>query len=188
MRTFVAINLPADEREALHSATAAVREALPAASWTPAAKLHLTLKFVGEADDAMRARLVEALGEVARRSRPLDLGIGGMGVFPNPRAPRIVWMSVEPAPRLELLHHDVEKACEEVGIPGEGRPFHPHITIGRVKTPPPVETRRAMVAAMRDVRHVARVPVMAMDLMGSTLAPDGARHELLQRFPLGSEG
>ena len=63
----------------------------------------------------------------------------GIGAFPNFRRARVVWIGVEQEPRLELLHHDLELACEQEGFEVEGRPFRPHITLARVRVPLPIE-------------------------------------------------
>jgi 2'-5' RNA ligase len=187
VRTFIALNLRPEERQALHDATRPIRDAATGAAWVASDNLHLTLKFLGTIEESRTAALSERLRSVAGAHRPLALDIGGAGVFPNLRAPRIVWMGVAADPRLELLHHDVERACEAVGFPVDGRAFRPHITLGRVKAPPDAAARRALKSAMQESVISQRVVVSTLDLMATTLAAGGSRYRVVTAAPLGGE-
>jgi 2'-5' RNA ligase len=87
---------------------------------------------LGEQPEERVADIEAAIAGVAALHRELLMTVGGLGAFPNFRRARIVWMGVEHEPRLELLHHDVELACERLGFELEGRPFRPHLTLARV--------------------------------------------------------
>jgi 2'-5' RNA ligase len=107
-----------------------------------------------------------------------------VGAFPNFRRARVVWIGVEHEPRLELLHHELELACHDLGYELEGRPFRPHITLARVRSPLPLERARPFARAARDVAFTATQEVAALTLFGSTLAPAGARYRRLHAAPL----
>ncbi|MGH7621352.1 MAG: RNA 2',3'-cyclic phosphodiesterase, partial [Gemmatimonadaceae bacterium] len=94
MRLFLALELGPRERRAIHQAIAPMRKAAPKASWVPEANLHLSIKFLGEQPDSAPSALERALAPVAARHYALDLRFGGLGAFPNLRAPRVVWMGV----------------------------------------------------------------------------------------------
>ena len=187
VRLFVAINLPESVRTMVHEASTPLRDAAAWVAWTPPHKLHLTMKFIGERDEATVPALAEELADTARRHSPILLAMGGIGAFPNFRRPHVVWMGVEPHPRLELLHHDVELACERQGIEVEGRPFRPHLTLGRIgrsgRRPTP-EALRTLARARRAVDFRTGISVDSVDLMCSDLRADGARHTLVAAAPL----
>ena len=187
LRAFIALNLPPAERQALFDATRAVRDAATAASWVAAHNLHLTLKFLGEVDEGRATRLGERLASIGAAHRPLTLDVGGAGVFPNLRAPRIVWMGVSPDSKLELLYHDVERGCEALGFAAEGRAFRPHITLGRLKVVPDAGVRRALSDAMRECAFQARIAVESVDLMASALGAGGSRYAVTVSASLGKE-
>ena len=187
MRAFIALNIPAAERQALHDATRPMREAAREASWVAADNLHLTLKFLGEVDESQATQLGERLAAIGAAHRPLMLDVGGAGVFPNFRAPRIVWMGVAPETKLELLYHDVEGGCEALGFTAEARAFRPHITLGRLKTPPSSEVRHALRDALRDCTFSTRISVVSVDLMASTLGRGGSRYSVTSAASLGEE-
>jgi RNA 2',3'-cyclic 3'-phosphodiesterase len=188
VRLFVALNLPAELREALQAATATLREAAPReVTWARAEALHLTLKFLGEADAGRVPEIAAAIGEVAARHQMASLRVGGVGAFPSLARPRVLWLGVEPTPRLELLQHDVEVACARLGFEVEGRPFRPHLTLGRLRAAaaPEAAARLAHAAAACVVEGETLVP--AVDLMESTLMQGGPRHVVRASLPLREE-
>jgi RNA 2',3'-cyclic 3'-phosphodiesterase len=184
VRLFVAINLPNVLQSQVYDATEALREAAPWVAWTPAAKLHLTVKFIGERDDGTVPALAEELARATAPHAPIDVSMGGIGAFPNFRRPHVVWMGVQPHPRLELLHHDVEQACERQGIDVEGRAFRPHLTLGRIGSRPDPDALRSLARARRHVTFRTEILVESVDLMRSELLPGGARHTLVAAAPL----
>jgi len=179
MRLFIAINLPVEERRAIHEATAPVRESARAARWVHEELLHVTMKFLGERSESDIAPLRVALEDVAMRHRAFAVEIDGVGAFPNWRSPRIVWMGVPESPALELLFHDVESACGALGYAVEGRPFRPHITIGRLRTIPRPADARSLASAARRVRFAGAVEVRSVDLMASEQTPAGPRYSAI---------
>ena len=186
MRLFLALNLPGAERHAIGEAIAPMRNAGRDVRWMTEAQLHITLKFLGEQPDQATAPLRAALGAVAGMHAPLTLALGGLGAFPNLRTPRVVWLGVTADPKLELLQHDVERTCADLGYPLDARAFRPHITIGRARDGVAPTTARAVADAARRVTYHSEVTVQSLDLMASILAPGGARHTLVAALPLGA--
>lgn len=173
MRLFLAINLPATERDAIWTATAPMRAAAARVTWVRRDAMHLTMKFFGEVAEPAAAALADALAAPIAAHAPLRLDLGGLGAFPNLRAPRIVWLGVEQDPRLELLHNDIETTCAALGYEVDGRAFRPHLTLGRVKDRIAAPAARALAAAARGVRYHGTAEVETVDLMASRLTPAG---------------
>ena len=181
MRLFLAINLPPEVRQAIATEVSAPLQAVaPGLSWVREPSLHLTVKFLGEQPPEMVSSLVESLQTVGRRNKVMEVEIGGVGAFPNFRRPHVVWIGVSPDPKLELLHHDVESACEELGIPLDGKPFRPHLTLARVK-PRAADsmTLRTLARTADQLSHVEEVLITSVDLMQSELGPGGSQYRLL---------
>ena len=185
MRLFLAIELGEHVLELLDQETAPLRAEAPDLSWTSRDKRHLTLKFLGDSPDDAPPRLIEAMDRVAPRHRPVEMRIGGVGAFPNFRRARVVWIGVEQEPRLELLHHDLELACEEAGFELEGRPYRPHVTLARVRAPLPLDRARSLARVARTVRLQVTELVERITLFESILAPSGARYRRLHAATLG---
>lgn len=184
MRLFLALNLPANVRAAGHAAAAPLREVAPDLAWTAADKLHLTVKFLGDEPETAVAPLVAALTSVVEHHAPALLDLGPIGAFPSWRRPRVLWLGVRPDPRLELLHHEVETACAGAGYPIEGRPFRPHVTLGRITPRAGAIDGRALARAARGVHFRAGVSASTLDLMLSAPAPGGTRYTRLAGIPL----
>jgi RNA 2',3'-cyclic 3'-phosphodiesterase len=185
MRLFFAIELGDELLDLLHATTAPLRAEAPELAWLEREKRHLTLKFLGDVDETAVPKLTAAADRAVARHRPLEMSVREIGAFPNFRRARVVWIGVEQEPRLELLHHDLEHACEGEGFEVEGRPFRPHITLARVRAPLPVERARGLARVARTVRVEATVPVKQITLFESTLAPSGARYRRVHAAPLG---
>jgi len=185
VRLFLAINLDPDVRRAIVDAAAPLRAIAPDLAWVREPQLHLTVKFLGEQPDDLAAPLADALRGVGERNRAIGAEVGGIGAFPNFRRPRVVWIGVTPEPKLELLHHDVESTCETLGIPIDGKPFRPHLTLARVK-PRAGEPRalRELARAATDVDYVEEIVITAIDLMASELTTAGSRYRVLASVPL----
>jgi 2'-5' RNA ligase len=175
VRLFVAINLPDDVRQGILRAAEPVRRLGLPVKWVDAAGIHLTLKFLGEVVDGRVGELGAGLERAARGARPFTLPIGGFGAFPTAARARVVWVGCEAVPALELLQHGIEKEYAALGFPLEGRPFRPHVTLGRAKA----EARggvRGLAEPLARLVYDGEVVVRSVELMQSQLAPAGARY------------
>lgn len=188
MRLFIAVNFPPPVRDALYAATAPLRSSVTpgAVTWVRGDALHLTLKFLGAPTSRGLDELQRTVADVAARGRPLTLHFAGVGAFPNLRRPRSVWAGLSHDGKLELLQHDIESACAMLGYDVEGRPFRPHVTLGRIKRPLSREDSFALTRAAQRVEHSASVDVASVDLVSSVLTPAGPRYAILYAAPLGA--
>jgi len=176
MRLFVAVNLPADVRQSLWDAAAPLRQRAGPVRWVAAESIHLTLKFLGEVDELRAVQVAQSLTAVAGAARTFTLPLGGFGAFPSTAHPRAVWAGCEAVPPLELLQHDVERAMHDLGFPLEGRPFRPHLTLGRVKDGAKARDFPGFGEALAALSFEGEVMVTSVDLMQSTLTPAGAAY------------
>jgi len=164
-----------------------MRAAARGVAWTTEERLHLTLKFLGEQPEHAVASVSDALGRLTPAHAPMPLRLAGFGAFPNLRTPRIVWLGVDNHAKLELLHHDVERACADLGFELDGRAFRPHITVGRVRDRLAPGVARDLATAARQVEYTGMVQVATVDLMASELLQGGPRYTVLAAMPLGGE-
>jgi 2'-5' RNA ligase len=176
MRLFFALELRPAVADALDLAIAPLRALEPDLAWVTADKLHLTMKFLGGTGEEGAQKLAAAADALARRHRPFDMAVAGVGAFPNFRRARVVWIGVENEPRLELLHHDLEIACGDLGYEVEGRAFRPHITLARVRAPLTLDRARPFARAARKVTFAATSDVSRLTLFESTPGPSGSRY------------
>ena len=185
MRLFIAINFPDPLRESLYAAMEPLRAAAPTARWVDRDRIHLTIKFLGEQPDTVLAPVLEALEGVASRYDPIPMDVGGLNAFPNLRAPRVVWVGVHADSKLELLQHDIERACEALGHEVDGRAFRPHVTVGRVE-PREISAAR-LAAAARSVDFRAAPIAESVDLMVSETVDRRPRYRVVGSAVLGRQ-
>ncbi len=192
-RAFVALLLDDATRAAVAAQIdhlrAVERASGRAVAWVPAQNLHLTLKFLGEQPEPRLAAVQEALAAVARTARPFAVTLQGLGAFPGLERPRVLWIGLaEGGADARALQERVEVALAPCGLEPDGRPWHPHLTIGRVfderrwrrDAGPPL--REAIMAA--GTRGFGRVAVERMVLVRSDLSPSGARYSELASLSL----
>jgi 2'-5' RNA ligase len=185
MRLFVALNLPATERQRIHESTRRLREGGFPVRWVEAAQIHLTVKFLGHVEDARAGEMERAVRGAARKARPFELRVGGVGAFPNLRNPRVVWIGVQAAPELNTLYEELEDRFAALGFERETRAFHPHLTLGRAKRGARAAKMRGLDATAAEVRYRSVVPVATLDLMESHVKRSGAEYEVRLAAPLG---
>lgn len=135
--------------------------------------LHVTLKFLGQVDEARVGAIGDALMAVARRTPAFDVNVGGLGAFPTPMRARILWVGLAPAAPLAALAAEVDATLAALGIEPEARPFAAHVTLGRVR-----ESRRkpALADALARPADCGRLAVTRVSLIRSELHPRGARY------------
>jgi len=189
-RAFLALLLDAETRAALGALIQRLRPLSDAVAWVPEANLHLTLKFLARLTDERLAEVREAVAESAGGAAAFDLLLHGVGAFPGMERPRILWVGVgEGAVAARDLQARIEAALVQRGFEADGRPWHPHLTIGRVFDDR--RWRRDAGPALREAIALAarasfgRVPVRRVSLMRSDLSPRGARYTELASTVLG---
>jgi 2'-5' RNA ligase len=185
VRAFVALELPADVRAGVTRAQAALRAAAESADvrWTEPAGFHVTLKFLGAVDDARVPTITDALAGAAATLAPFACATAALGAFPTPHRPRVVWIGVS-GDDVARLATAVDAALAPLGSVAEARPFHAHVTLGRVRSP------RGGARLGRGVADVDGGPPRrwvadAMVLFRSLTRPTGAVYEPVARLPLG---
>lgn len=185
IRSFIAINLEESLRPHLSWLQDTLRTAGAEVSWVRVENIHLTLKFLGEVTKKRLDVVKEAIKEVTRTGFPFPINLQGLGVFPNLRSPRVVWVGVEEETgELKRLQGDLEKVLSKKGFPKEGRPYTPHLTLGRVRSPKNKEGLVALLEAYKG-ESLGGMQVKSMELMQSQLFPKGAVYSILESFPLG---
>ena len=177
MRLFIAVNLPDEVRRAIHAAAAPLRRAAVPVKWVEPDGLHLTLKFLGAVDPARLEPVVAALERACRGARAFPLPLGGFGAFPSAERARVIWVGCEAVPPLELLQHGVEREFATLDYPLEGRPFRPHLTLGRAR-PEARSGVRGLEAVLAPLEFADEIAVRSVEVMESTLGPKGARYDV----------
>jgi RNA 2',3'-cyclic 3'-phosphodiesterase len=178
LRTFVAIDIPADPlRDVLEELAGIGRPVKVVAE-----PLHLTLKFLGDTPRFMPDAVSAAITEVCSRHARLEFEIAGLGAFPRAERPSVVWAGVSPAEPLAALAAELDAHLEPLGFPPEQRPFHPHVTLARVKGRSPEALAEIMGLYAGESFGIA--VVAEAHFYQSVLSTDGAEYRLLARAAL----
>lgn len=191
IRAFVALLLADPVRDAVAATVERLRPLCGAVAWVPARNLHVTLQFLGAQSEERIALAESALADAAAASAPMDVTFHGIGAFPGLERPRILWVGVaQGALEVRALQARVADALAAREFPREERPWHPHLTIGRVpderrwrrEAGPPL--RSALAQAATTTFGTQRVAEVA--LMRSDLSPAGARYTVRHLAALAS--
>jgi RNA 2',3'-cyclic 3'-phosphodiesterase len=185
VRVFCAIELPAHVRARAADHSSYLRSTIPEAraSWDRPEKLHITLKFLGEIEQSRVEALSRAAARAAASVEAFDLAIEGTGAFPPRGLARVLWLGIsDPTGRLARLQSRLEDECEREGFKREERPFHPHITIARLRAP----AGARKFAALHEETGFEPMGFVASDLviMRSELGPGGSRYSEISRHRL----
>lgn len=184
-RIFVAVDISEAARRAaadyIETLRAEFREVR--VGWERAEKLHLTMKFLGDCEETQLKELPKIVAETAAQISSFTIQIAETGVFPNARAPRVLWIDVKDAAGNLLKIHDLlEKACEKIGFQRERRRFVPHLTIGRVKEP-----NRARDLAEKHLKNKfepVETLVPEIVIYESRLLPSGSVYSIVSKHGL----
>ncbi|MCM8794809.1 MAG: RNA 2',3'-cyclic phosphodiesterase [Candidatus Omnitrophica bacterium] len=183
MRCFIAVEPPEETRKEISRLQAELKQSGADVKWVEPGNIHLTLKFLGEIDEASIASLKEALSSTLRFS-PFTMTLEGIGAFPGTTNPRVIWVGVHQGEKeSKELAADVDGICEKLGFPKEERPFSPHLTIGRVRSRDRMAPliKRLQVAEFRCAQPVA---VDRIVLFQSVLSPKGPCYTPLAEISL----
>ncbi len=192
LRLFVSVELPQHVRGALGASLERLRSSLRGPyRWVRPEGIHLTLRFLGDVEPERVTELTSALGAAVRPLQAFELRLDGTGVFPNARAPSVVWAGLGgESAALTRLVAAVGIATAGVGDPAESRPYTPHLTLGRVRGKLGRTDVEALAASLHEITYDGAAPfrVDGVSLMRSELGPGGARYTRLAYAPLGSVG
>lgn len=190
LRSFVAVEIPAEIQSALARSTAPLQKALPKPfiRWVAPQNVHLTLKFLGDVSPANLERLAEALKAEAVAHETFSMSVGGLGAFPTPRRARIIWIGLEAPASLMALLRGVEAVTARLGYASEDRPFSPHLTIGRVgQNVSGTDFQRIRTALEgATVGALGTLRVDAVHIFKSDLQPGGSVYTHLYTLPMKS--
>jgi RNA 2',3'-cyclic 3'-phosphodiesterase len=184
-RTFIAVELSEDVREQLLALQKSLDAAKADVKWVEPENLHVTLLFLGEVDDRELPAVCRAVQEAIAELPAFTLSVQGVGCFPNPRRPRVVWAGIGQGLQETVAVHDaIEGPLLDLGCyRREERKYTPHITLGRRRSEGPADTLGRELA-----RHqgwsAGESSVEAIHVMASELSSHGPHYTTLSRAKL----
>ena len=185
MRVFCAIEIPEQVRARVLQHIDRLRACVPdaKASWSREANIHLTLKFLGEIPDSAVIKLSNSASRAVSGLTPFALQLKQTGVFPNQRQPRVMWLGIsDPSGKLHELNRRLEDEAAKEGFARDGRPFHPHLTVARLRQP---QDARTLATAHQQLDfEPVEIPVSELLVIRSELSSAGSKYTTISIHPL----
>jgi 2'-5' RNA ligase len=184
-RVFCAVEIPESVRELVLRHISRLREAVPdaKATWSRDANLHLTLKFLGEIPQSSVPHISTAASRAVVGFAPFSIRLEQTGAFPKQRQPRVLWIGInDSSGELSELQARLEDESVKVGFAKDDRPFHPHLTVARLRQP---RHARALVDAHRQIKfETVSIAVSELLVIRSELSSEGSKYRVISQHAL----
>lgn len=128
---FLAAKLPKEAKEYLKNWAEVNQSEFPFARWVHHEDYHITLAFLGFAEEAMKQDVIDTMPRILKEEGPFTLTLNKIGTFGPHKKPRIFWADVEESEALNQVQKKVHRQCIEIGFQLDKKPFRPHITLAR---------------------------------------------------------
>ncbi len=185
IRSFLAIELPRAILKRIEEVQEDLKQSHSDVRWVNPEKIHLTLKFFGNIEEGKVEPIVKSIEELIHATSPFHLMVIGVGAFPHLKNPRVIWMGLRDGEEvLTSFQKQLETQLGNIGIQPEDRPFHPHLTLGRMRSNKGKEELLKRMEKYIEERfgdiHVERVILFKSDLR-----PSGPIYTPLREIKLG---
>ncbi len=127
IRLFTGLEIPDDVAEPLLRC----QTGLAGARWVARENFHITVRFIGQVDEAQAAEIDDVLAHL--KMNAFDVQVEGLGAFGKKRDPRAVWAGIAPNDALMALNAKIERLFQEMGLEPDKRKYTPHVTLGRLR-------------------------------------------------------
>lgn len=184
IRSFIALELSSEIYKNLGQLIANLKKGVQFTSarpsWVNPESIHLTLKFLGNIEEAMIDPIAEVMTKAANETHPFTIRIRDLGVFPNPRQPRVLWCGMTKGEDQTIsIQTKIDRGLATLGFEKETRPFHPHLTLARIKSLKGVSQLMDIVKTHQN-SQVGECRIDRVILFKSELHPSGAVYTKLK--------
>jgi RNA 2',3'-cyclic 3'-phosphodiesterase len=182
LRAFIAVELPLEIRQNVQEATSSLRRDVGALiRWVAVENMHLTLKFLGDISSSNVEVLTQLIHAQADSFNSFDIHLSGIGSFPGPRRPRVIYIGIQAPAALEAFQRQLESATRRLGYNPEERAFAPHLTIGRVRQHVSADKQQKIGRALEEskIDSLGTARVNSVHLYKSDLKPNGPAYTKL---------
>ena len=186
IRAFIAVDLDDPVIEKVCNVIETLNSRITEIRWLKKENLHLTFKFLGNIAESQVEPIAAALRDCLGLFSPCTLNAKGLGVFPNFRRPKILWVGLI-GDQLAPLAANIESALVPLGFIPENRAFIPHLTVGRWRDASrPAKNLRQEIDSWNDFEFGA-CTIRQIVLFQSVLKPEGASYRELKTIQLGAK-
>ena len=148
--------------------------------------IHLTLKFLGDITEEKCTKIKSILDKIGNNTKPFDISIKDIGVFPSIDRPRVIWVGLDSgSAESKELAKKIDEELSGIGFQEESRPFAAHLTIGRVRSPKNKEALKQKLTTYNLQLTTKLQRISSIILFQSTLSPKGPTYTKLHEAHLG---
>ena len=182
-RAFLAIDIPDEIRRALTTTQGKLKQERAHVGWVLSHNFHVSLAFLGDILTEDAEIVTEIMDQATRAALPFPLVVSQLGTFGRPRSPRTIWAGIEASQSLTRLQEMLVDPLHQLGLHQETRPFHAHVTLGRVRS---ARGRQALSERITKLEQTSfgQFTVTTVILMKSALTPDGPIYTPHHKAPL----
>jgi RNA 2',3'-cyclic 3'-phosphodiesterase len=180
IRTFTAVEVWPEIRERARLLINRFKDTTAKVTWVKPDQMHLTMNFLGDVPMNDIPAVCKAVAEAAEPFKPFDVEMAGVGVFPSYDNPRTIWLGVgDGSEELVALHTALQQRLGDLGFRVEARRFHPHLTLGRVRSVPQGPGQLAGLIKEHAEFEAGPMMVSEVAVFSSELGREGPRYEAL---------
>lgn len=182
-RTFIALDTPDIVRRALIELQSKLKEAEADVKWEPKEKLHATIKFIGNVEENNLSPVTKTIEECLKNVPKFEVRYSRLGCFPSSYQPRVIWIGCENTDgMLARIKESLDHVLLAHGFKKEERDFHPHVTLGRVKSSRRIKN---LIPLLQSVNFQPNSTIChEILLMKSVLKSQGSEYSTIRSFPL----
>jgi 2'-5' RNA ligase len=184
IRVFLAVKVPEEFKEKIQEVQKQLKMQNADVGWVGPENFHYNLKFFGYVTEPEIKKIESAVKRVVAGHHPFKLEIEGIGTFPTPTAPRVIWLGTKKGTaEITALANDLDKEFSKEGFESENRPFTAHLTLGRVKS---TQNKQKLVEKVKDLKamKIGEFNIEEITLFQSQLQREGPIYTELMKFRL----
>lgn len=134
IRTFIAVDVSANIRNNASRLIHRLSAETVDFNWVEKDHLHITLNFLGDVEEMSVPKVCRLVEEAISDFGSFELSISGLGCFPKPEKPRVMWMGVDAGgDELVELNERLAVTLETMRFPRDRHDYRPHLTLGRIR-------------------------------------------------------
>lgn len=179
-RIFIAIDLSKEIKQNLVEMQNKIsfRQGRRGTRWVEPDHMHLTLVFLGDAEEEKISKIEKICYKVAQKIRPFEIAISSLSAFPNLTRAHTLWLGVENSDELNQLQEKLKEGLKEASLRIEERKFTPHLTLARLKKK---KNLRSEIENFKQ-KNFGIMKVNEFNIFESKLSPKGAKHKIINSF------
>ncbi len=176
MRFFIALEIPNENLASFQSIQSELHTLIPQARLTDLSKIHLTLAFIGEQNDALKDNLIRVIKEAAKNIPAFEVAPGYIDGFPSLHHPEVFWIGVKgDIDKIFLIRERIKDGLADLNLPIDERRFVPHITIAKINNH--IKITRELEDALEQITNRPFDPICITSIKLFESIPSGGFHK-----------